>query len=86
LLIAAGVALGLPVYLAAALSLALFGWGHVYQGRAGVIGAITLGLVFTLLYLITGSLLFPIILHIGQDIVAFLLTPAVTSINIFKRI
>jgi membrane protease YdiL (CAAX protease family) len=86
LLIAGGVALGLSVYAAAALSLVLFAWGHVYQGRAGVIGALTFGFVFTALFLITGSLLFPIILHVAQDIVAFLLTPAVTSINIFERI
>jgi membrane protease YdiL (CAAX protease family) len=87
LLIAAGVALlGISALTAGLLSLALFSWGHVYQGRAGVIGSAVLGLLFTLLYLITGSLLLPIILHIGQDLAAFLLTPAVTSINIFKRI
>jgi membrane protease YdiL (CAAX protease family) len=87
LLITAGVALlGLPALAAGALSLALFSWGHVYQGRAGVIGSAVLGALFTLLYLMTGSLLLPIILHIGQDLAAFLLTPAVTSINIFKRI
>lgn len=78
LLIAAGVSLlGLPVLVAAALSLALFSWGHVYQGRAGVIGAAALGGVFTGVYLVTGSLLLPIILHIGQDLAAFLLTPPV---------
>lgn len=87
LLIWAGTELvGLHVYVAAALSLALFASGHTYQGRAGVIGAASLGFVFTGIYVITGSLLLPIILHIGQDIGAFLLTPRRTSINIFQRI
>jgi membrane protease YdiL (CAAX protease family) len=73
LLIAAGVGLlGLPALAAGALSVALFSWGHVYQGRAGVVGAAVLGTLFTLLYLLTGSLLLPIILHIGQDLAAFL--------------
>lgn len=83
LLIAAGVLLlGLPVLVAAALSLVLFSWGHVYQGRSGVIGSAVLGTVFTGLYVITGSLLLPIILHIGQDLAAFLLTPAPKPVEV----
>ncbi len=77
LLITAGVwLLGLPILAAAALSLVLFSLGHLYQGLSGTVGAAVLGGVFTAIYLITGSLVLPIILHIGQDLVAFLLTPA----------
>lgn len=77
LLITAGVGiLGVPVAVAALLSLLLFIWGHQYQGRAGMFGAGLLGAVFTGFYLISGSLLVPIVLHATQDLVALLLTPA----------
>jgi membrane protease YdiL (CAAX protease family) len=87
LLITLGVGVfGLHPIDAAAISLLLFSLGHAYQGVSGVIGSAVLGFLFTFFYLATGSLLIPIILHIGQDLVAFLLTPRITSINIFKRI
>lgn len=76
LLIAAGVGiLGVPVEVAAIPALALFVWGHQYQGTAGLLGAGFLGLMFTGIYLISGSILLPVILHTAQDLVALLLTP-----------
>jgi len=76
LLIAAGVGiLGVPVEVAAVPALALFVWGHQYQGGAGLLGAGILGLMFTGVYLISGSILLPVILHTAQDLVALLLVP-----------
>jgi membrane protease YdiL (CAAX protease family) len=78
LLITAGVSLlGLTVYLAAALSLALFVWGHRYQGRRGMIGVGYVGLILTLIYLVSGSLVLPTALHITFDLVALVLVPVV---------
>lgn len=68
--------LGVPIELAAVLSLALFTWGHLYQGAAGMLGAGLLGGLFTLVYLISGSLLLPVVLHVAQDLVALLLIPS----------
>ncbi|MBB5871748.1 membrane protease YdiL (CAAX protease family) [Allocatelliglobosispora scoriae] len=79
LLIAAGVGiLGLPVLVSAALSLLLFAAGHLYQGGRGIIGSGTIGLLLTVLYLTTGSLLLPIIVHALVDINALVLIPAST--------
>ena len=46
----------------------IFGVGHLYQGPAGVIKAGGNGLVMGILYLGTGSLLFPVILHAAVDL------------------
>jgi membrane protease YdiL (CAAX protease family) len=46
----------------------LFGAGHLYQGPAGVIKTGATGLVMGILYLGTGSLLFPVILHAAVDL------------------
>ncbi|HZM82257.1 MAG TPA: CPBP family intramembrane glutamic endopeptidase [Candidatus Limnocylindrales bacterium] len=76
LLIASAVAiLRVPVEVAALLTLILFAWGHQYQGRAGMLGAGLLGVMFTGLYLISGSILLPAILHTTQDLVALLTIP-----------
>jgi len=76
LLIASGVAiLRVPVEVAALLTLVLFAWGHQYQGRAGLLGAGLLGVMFTGLYLVSGSILLPAIVHTTQDLVALLMIP-----------
>ena len=41
----------------------LFGIGHTYQKLTGVLGTSLMGLVFGFLYIFTGSLLLPIIVH-----------------------
>jgi len=46
----------------------IFGVGHLYQGPAGVIKTGATGLVMGILYLGTGSLLFPVILHAAVDL------------------
>jgi uncharacterized protein len=54
---------------------AIFGIGHVYQKAVGVIVTTLAGLLFTVLYIMSGSLLVPILLHIVVD-VRFALMPA----------
>jgi uncharacterized protein len=46
----------------------LFGAGHAYQGRRGVTKTALAGFVFSLIYVSTGSLLWPIALHSLVDI------------------
>ncbi|MBB5136784.1 membrane protease YdiL (CAAX protease family) [Thermocatellispora tengchongensis] len=76
LLIALGTRLlGLPVPVAAALALAVFVAGHLYQGWRGMALVTLLGFSFTVLYLQTGSLLLPIVLHILADVRGLLLVP-----------
>jgi uncharacterized protein len=54
---------------------AVFGFAHAYQGITGVILTAFAGLLFCGLYVATGSLLFPIILHALIDL-RFALLPA----------
>jgi membrane protease YdiL (CAAX protease family) len=77
LIIAAGTQLyGLPLAVAALASIALFAAAHAYQGRLGMIGIGVLGGMLTAVYLISGSLLLVIVLHVCQDLLALLLVPA----------
>jgi len=48
----------------------LFGLAHVYQGRLGVPVTALLGALFGFVYLETGSLLLPILLHAAVDVSA----------------
>ncbi|MGB9377923.1 MAG: CPBP family intramembrane glutamic endopeptidase [Mycobacteriales bacterium] len=84
LLIAFGVGvLGAPPLLAVAGTTVLFGAMHAYQGRSGVLFTTVLGAVLAALYLMTGSLLLPILLHVAINTRALLITryadPAVES-------
>jgi len=54
---------GLTGVAAVLIAAALFGLAHQYQGPLGVFSAALAGLVFCILYVLTGSLLVPIILH-----------------------
>jgi len=56
------------VWPAVALSSVAFGLGHVYQGAGGVLKTSLLGLVFALLYVFTGSLWAPVVLHAIVDL------------------
>jgi membrane protease YdiL (CAAX protease family) len=49
---------------------AAFGLAHAYQGPKGIIRTGIVGAIFGLLYILTGSLLFPIIGHIAIDMAA----------------
>ena len=53
----------------------IFGLGHLYQGVRGVIGTTVLGLVFAVLFVITGNLAIPILLHAAIDARVLLMVP-----------
>jgi len=52
---------------AAVLSTLIFSLGHGYEGTAGVVTVIYMGLTFAFIYLWRGSLVAPIIMHFLQD-------------------
>jgi uncharacterized protein len=56
-----------------------FGLGHIYQGWQGAVSAGILGLVFAGLYLMTGSLLLPIVIHAMLDARVLLIFPPAAS-------
>jgi membrane protease YdiL (CAAX protease family) len=61
-------------------SVLLFGALHAYQGVAGVIGTTLIGAAFMAAYLLTGSILVPIVLHVLFDLRSMVLIPiAVTG-------
>lgn len=59
-----------------AVSIVLFGLLHLYQGPAGVIATTILGALLTALYLVTGTILAPIALHVLLDLRSLVLIPA----------
>jgi uncharacterized protein len=62
-----GVAFG-SIWLGLLISSIAFAFGHSYQGRAGVVGSGVLGVVFGLVFMLSGSLLLGQILHAAVDI------------------
>lgn len=66
---------GAPTAVLVAIAAVAFGLAHAYQGRAGIITTGVLGGVMAVLYLDTGSLLLPVLLHALIDL-RFLLVPA----------
>jgi membrane protease YdiL (CAAX protease family) len=65
---------GSPVA-AVLLSSIVFSLGHGYEGTAGVITVGVLGVLFALVYLATGSLVAPIVMHFLQDSISLVLVP-----------
>jgi uncharacterized protein len=61
------------------ISTIIFGANHFYQGVSGVIQTTVLGAVFGLIYLWTGSLLIPMIVHALVDLRALLLLMGVNG-------
>lgn len=66
---------GLPTWVLVAVAGVAFGLAHAYQGRVGVVTTGVLGAIMAGIYLQTGSLLLPVILHVLIDL-RFLLVPA----------
>ncbi len=64
---------------AALLSSLAFGLAHTYQGPKGVLRVSLMGLVFAGLYLLTGSIWLPIVLHAVIDLVSGSLGRAVIA-------
>ena len=75
LAVVAAIAGGLPTGVLVVIAALAFGLAHAYQGRAGVLTTGVLGGVMAALYLQTGSLLLPVLLHAAIDL-RFLLVPA----------
>ncbi len=75
LAVVAALAGGPPDWLLVAVAGVAFGLAHAYQGLAGIALTGVLGSVFASLYLSTGSLLLPVLLHVLVDL-RFLLVPA----------
>ena len=66
---------GLPVWVAAILSSALFGLAHAYQGRAGIVSTGVFGVVLALGRLGFGSLVPVMMWHAGLDLAAGIAAP-----------
>lgn len=71
---------GVVAFTAAAV---LFGLLHLYQGPMGMLFATILGLVFTLFYVLSGSILLPIVLHAAVDLRSLVLIPVVLE-NVWR--
>ena len=61
---------GLPTGVVILLSSILFGLAHLYQGRAGFVSTMVLGILFGISRAALGSLLPVIVWHVGVDVVA----------------
>lgn len=75
LAVAAAVLPGLPAALLVLLAAVAFGVAHAYQGITGMVTTGVLGGVLAAVYLSSGSLLLPVLLHALIDL-RFLLVPA----------
>lgn len=62
----------LPWWAAIGASAIIFGLAHLYQGFGGMIGTAILGAVFAVIFVGTGSLLIPILLHAAIDVSSML--------------
>jgi membrane protease YdiL (CAAX protease family) len=69
----------LPILTAAAAALVLFAASHLYQGWRGVLGSGLVGLVFTVIFTVSGSLFLAIIAHAAHDLISLLLIPAAST-------
>jgi uncharacterized protein len=75
LAVVAALAGGLPIGVLVLVAAVAFGLAHAYQGRVGIMTTGLLGGVMAAIYLQTGSLLLPVLLHAVIDL-RFLLVPA----------
>jgi membrane protease YdiL (CAAX protease family) len=53
----------------------IFGIAHIYQGMRGTIGSSVLGFIFALLFVMTGNLALPMLLHALIDARILLMIP-----------
>jgi membrane protease YdiL (CAAX protease family) len=63
--------------LAAGISVVVFGLLHAYQGWPGIVGATIIGAVFMAIYVLSGTILVPIIVHALFDLRSLVLIPIV---------
>lgn len=69
-------AMGVPLWIAAVLSVLLFSVAHVYQGWWGLVSAGASGALFTILYLGTESLWVPMAVHVALNLRSLVFPPA----------
>ncbi len=69
---------GLGGWTLVAVAAVAFGLGHYYQGLAGILITSLLGLAFCVLYIASGTLLVPIVVHTIVDL-RFALIPSIPS-------
>jgi membrane protease YdiL (CAAX protease family) len=75
-LIAFGVGVfGLHPYVAGGVAVLLFGVAHLYQGWSGVVRVTVFGIAMTWMYLRTGSLVLPIVIHAVTDLMSLVVIP-----------
>jgi len=72
---------GLPTGLVILFSSVLFGLAHLYQGRAGFVSTMVLGLLFGISRAALGSLVPVIVWHAGVDVVAGIVGPRYLLVN-----
>jgi membrane protease YdiL (CAAX protease family) len=70
-----------PAYLVALLMVLLFALDHLYQGWLGLVGTGVVGFLVTTLYLLSGSLLPSILVHVALDLRSLLLVPEARPTN-----
>jgi membrane protease YdiL (CAAX protease family) len=75
LAVVAALAGGLPTGVLVVVAAVAFGLAHAYQGVGGVLTTAVLGAIMATLYLDSGSLLLPVLLHAAIDL-RFLMVPA----------
>jgi uncharacterized protein len=68
--------------LAVALACVIFGIAHMYQGLKGVLGTTFLGIMFAAIFVVTGNLLVPMIVHFLIDLRILLLLPADKKLSV----
>lgn len=66
----------LSVIISTSIAMLIFAYGHFHQGLNGVINAAVFAFVMSILFMITGSLLLPIFIHIIYDLRILVLTHA----------
>jgi membrane protease YdiL (CAAX protease family) len=66
----------MDIWLSIVVAAFLFGLGHLYQGLSGMLRTFVLGLILSLIYLATGTLLLSIIIHMLIDLAGTLLETA----------
>jgi len=65
------------VIVAVVVSVVIFGVLHAYQGLAGVIGTMIIGMVFMALYLVSQNILVPIVVHALVDLRSLVVIPVI---------
>lgn len=69
------VGMGVPLWFAAVLSVLLFAVAQIYQGWWGVANGALSGTLFTVLYLGTGSLWVPVLVHVALNLRSLVFPP-----------